>query len=264
MDEFYRYTRQYRPSHENWEVAFDFVVETANLALQDETEFITKWINNEIDEMVNGLKIISSHPEAKLKEFFLSPKKDTNLLFVRNAYKSDEDIYLAYPKEITTIFKAEKLSAALDLLEKLKALAQAYPKALSAIKQIKTFNIDLFPQVKEHIVTIEQEIKRRQAILKPKVEERDKLKAIWKLHFDKMDELIEDAHKNNIYNLTVIQTIQNKYLSSHPNFKNIYDDVEARSKEIKEDEHQISMRESFVKRLESCKNLIIERLDIAA
>ena len=194
----------------------------------------------------------------------LSPKKDTNLLFVRNAYKSDEDIYLAYPKEITTIFKAEKLSAALDLLEKLKALAQAYPKALNAIKQIKTFNIDFFPHLKEHIVTIEQEIKRRQAILKPKVEERDKLKAIWKLHFDKMDELIEDAHKNNIYNLTVIQTIQNKYLSSHPNFKNIYDDVEARSKEIKEDEHQISMRESFVKRLESCKNLIIERLDIAA
>lgn len=259
--EFYRYTRQYRPNHENWEVALDFVVETANQALQDESEFVSKWIGNEIEEMVSGLKIISSTPKEKLQEFFKAPKKEPNFLFVRNAYKSDEEEYLAYPEEISTIFKAEKLTAALELLDKLKALSDAHPKALTAIEEIKALNIDFFPNLKEHIEKIEQEIKRRQDILKPKIEERDEIRARWKSHYDKMEELVEEGRKKGNYRF---QEIRNNYFSIHPDFKTVYDDVEERTKIIKNDEFQISKREGFVKQLENCKNLISQHLEIAA
>lgn len=261
MAEFYRYTRQYRPSHENWEVALDFVVETANLALQDANKFITQFIGNEIDEMVAGLKIISEQPKKSLKEFFSNPRTDTKFLYVRHATKADEKEYIAYPEEISTIFKAEKLSTALDLLDKLKALAPAYPKALEAIDKIKSLNVDFFPNLKEHIALIEADIKRRQELLKPKVEERDALKAKGKPHYDMIDKLIEIARKKGAFNFNAIRL---HYLSEHPDFKKLHEDVEKRSEEISKDEHEISLRESFVRRLEGCKLLIMERLDIAA
>ena len=261
MAEFYRYTRQYRPSHSNWDVALDFVVETANLAIQDEKTFIEKWIANEINEMVTGLKIISQQPEKSLKDFFDKPKKDLNFLYVRNAYNSDKEEYLAFPEEISTIFKAEKLSAALDLLDKLQVLATAHPLALDAIERIKELNINFFPNLKEHIERIENEIKKRQEILAPKIKERDILKEKGKPHYDKINDLIEIARKNGNYNFS---EIRNNYFSAHPDFKCLYDDVENRSDEIRKDEYQISMRENFVRRLDNCKLLIINKLDLAA
>lgn len=260
MAEFYRFTRQYSPSRDNWGTAFDFVVETANLAIQDEQTFITKWITNELNEMVAGLKIISQQPDECLNGFFDNPK-NTNLLYVRNAYSSDRNEYIAFPSEISTIFKAEKLSAALDLLDKLQLLASAHPAALDAIEQIKTLNIKFFPTLKEHINRIEQEIITRQEILASKIAERDVLKDKGKPHYDKIDELIENARTNNQYN---IADIRNNYLLSHPEFKQLYDNIQKQSEEISRDEYQISMREKFVERLSVCKYLIINKLDVAA
>lgn len=261
MAEFYRYTRQYRPSHSNWEVALDFVVETANLAIQDEKAFITEWIANEIEEMVAGLKIISQQPQECLKDFFDNPKNDMNLLYVRNAYRSDKNEYLAYPEEVSTIFKAEKLSTALELLDKLQALSTAHPLALEAIECIKELNINFFPNLKEYIEKIENEIKERQEILEPKIKECDILKEKGKPHYDKIDELIENAREKGSYNST---EIRDEYLSTHPDFRFLYYDIESRSEEIRKDEYQISMRENFVERLDNCKLLIIEKLKLAA
>lgn len=261
MIEFYRYTRQYRPTHANWEVALDFVVETANLAIKDENAFITKWLSNEIDEMVAGLKIIAEQPKKSIKDFFSHPNKEDNFLYVRNAHKSDREEYFAYPEEVSTIFKAEKLSAALELLEKLEALAPAYPKALEAIEQIKQLNVDFFPNLKLKIAAIEREIKRRQAALKPKVRECDRLKQRGKVHFDKIDKLIEAARKERNFNFDKIRA---EYFSAHPDFKRIYDAVEEKSEEIRKDEHEIDMRENFRSKLVKCKELITDRLELAA
>lgn len=260
MVEFYRYTRQYRPSRDNWEPALDFVIETANLAIQDEQAFVAKWITNELNEMVAGLTIISQQPEECLNKFFDNPT-NTNLLYVRNAYSSDKNEYLAFPSEISTIFKAEKLSAALDLLDKLQLLSAAHPAALEAIEQIKTLNINFYPNIKEYISRIEREIKTRQDLLTPKITERDILKAKGKPHYDKIEELIVNARNNKKYDFS---DIRNEYLMAHPEFKLLYDDIQRRSEEISRDEYQISMREKFVKRLDVCKHLIIKKLAIAA
>ena len=143
----------------------------------------------------------------------------------------------------------------------MQILASAHPAALDAIEQIKTLNINFFPNLKEHISRIEQEIITRQEILASKIAERDVLKDKGKPHYDKIDELIETARTNNQYNIADIRT---NYLLSHPDFKQLYDDIQKRSEEISRDEYQISMREKFVKRLDFCKHQIIEKLDIAA
>lgn len=259
--DFFRYTRQYTPNRKNWEVALNFVVETANLAIQDETEFITKWIANEIDEMVAGLKIISSTPQKSLKDLLRKPNRDYNLLLVRQAYKSEVDEFLAYPEEISIIFKAEKLTAALELLDKLRALSKAYPKALDAIEQIKALNIGFYPQLNSYIDKLEQGIKQNEEILKPKVAERDNIKTTWKSYYDKMDEIIEEARKNGNYEF---QSIRDEFFSINPGFKTIYDDIEKRTQNIKSDESQITKRKKFVEQLQYCKNLILNHLGIVA
>lgn len=162
---------------------------------------------------------------------------------------------------MSTIFKAEKLSAALELLEKLQVLAPAYPKALEAIEQIKQLNVDFYPNLKLKISAIEREIKRRQVVLKPKVRERDRLKLRGKVHFDKIDKLIEAARKAGKYNFDEIRA---EYFTAHPDFKRIYDAVEEKSEQIRKDEHEIDMRENFMSRLVACKELIMERLELAA
>lgn len=259
--DFFRYTRQYIPTYKNWEVALNFVVETANLAIQDETEFVTKWIANEIDEMVAGLKIISSTPQKSLKDLLRKPNKDYNFLFVRQAYKSEVNEFLAYPEETATIFKAEKLTAALELIDKLKALSKAYPKALDAIEQIKALNIDFFPQLNRYINTIEQEIKHAEEIQKSKVAERDNIKTTWKSYYDKMDEIIEEARKNGNCEF---QPIREEFFSINPDFKIIYNDVEKRTQSIESDESIIFKRKKFVEQLQNCKNLILNHLGIVA
>lgn len=261
MGEFYRYTRQYRPTHENWEIALDFVVETANLAIRDEKEFVTKWIANEIQEMIDGLKIISEQPKKSLKEILDNPKDTDKFLFIRNAYDSDKQEYEAFPEELSTIYKAEKLSAALCLLEKLQVLAPIHSIAQDAINKIKELNITFYPHLKEHIALIEKEIQRRQNILEPKIEERDRLKAKGKHHFDKMAELIEEERKKGYYNSAVIRA---RYLSTHPDFKELYEDLEKRDEEIQKDEYQISIRKNFVQRLDDCKNMMARELELAA
>ena len=254
--EFFRYTRQYKPARENWEVALDFVIETANLAIQDETAFFEKWISNEIKEMVTGLEIISQQPEKCLKNFFNNPQKEINLLYVKNAHKYDKDEYLAFHDEILTIFKAEKISSALVLLDKLQLLASIHTMVLDAIDRIKKLNIALLTNLKECIARIDQEITKRQTILTSKIKERDILKEKWKTHYDKIDELC----KNKNYDSTQIYI---EYLYAHPDFKLIFENIQKQDKDISNDEYQINKRKNFVKRLRDCKDLITNKLDIS-
>jgi len=259
--EFFRYTRQYRPNRENWEVALDFVTETANLALKDATVFVSKWIANEIEEMIQGLEIISKEPQKALQDMIDHPEKDINFFYVRNADSSDKSDLKAFPSEISTIFKAEKLSAALELLEKLKNLEDAYPKVIEAIDRIKKLNVDFFPNLKENISAIEMEIKRRETLLKPKIAERDALKNKGKVHYDKIEELKDKARKKNIFNFT---TLYKDYFVANPDFKKLYDEVNEKTEVIQKEEEQISIRENFVERLTDCMDIMVTHLGLAA
>ena len=257
MVDFYRYTRQYIPTRENWEVALGFVVETANLAIQDKNAFVEKWIRNEIKEMVSGLEIISQQPDKCIDNFFCKSNEVTNLLYVRNTTNFDRNEYLAFPDEITTIFKAEKLSAALLLLDKLQLLAPAHAVASEAIERIKELNFSFYPNLKEYIVKIEQDIKDRKSFLVPKCKDRDQLKEKVKEHYDRIEKLVKNARMNNNFN---INQIRMDYLSAHPDVKLIFDDIQKLEQEISFEEGQIKMRENFVRRLEACKMLITSYL----
>lgn len=261
MSEFFRYTRQYAPRRDNWEIALGFVADTAKLAIENETDFIEKWIGNEIKEMVDGLKLIAKQPKQTLEKMFNNRHRNNNLMYVRDASSYEKKDFRAFPDEISTIFMAHKITAALDLLEKLQTQAQAYPLAEEAIKQIKLLNLQILPEIENRIVSIRQDIEKRRLLLEPQIQTRNRLKTQNQSHYDRLEELREEAKKKNIYSTPIIFK---PYLEEHPEFAKIYQEIDKLSDQIEEKKRDITLRENFVNTLLDSKSIIVSQLQVAS
>ena len=75
MVDFVRYTRRYLPRRTSWSEVFDFTVTTANMAKHEPERFIKEWIVNEVEEMMKGLRLYMSSPDAELAEFLNAKRK---------------------------------------------------------------------------------------------------------------------------------------------------------------------------------------------
>lgn len=261
MGEFFRYTRQYTPIRDNWEMALGFVADTAKLAIENETAFIEKWIGNEIKEMIDGLKLIAKQPKQTLEKMLNTRHQNNNLMYVRDASSYEMNDFKAFPEEISTIFMARKVTAALDLLEKLQTLAQAYPLAEDAMEQIKQLNLQILPEIENRIVSIGQDIEKRRLLLEPQIQTRNRLKTQNQSHYDRLEELREEAKKKNIYNTSIIFK---PYLEEHPEFAKIYQVIDKLSDQIEEKKRDIVLRENFVNTLLDSKSIIVSQLQVAA
>lgn len=231
MGEFFRYTRQYTPVRENWELALKFVADTAKLAIENESEFIDRWIGNEIKEMVDGLKLIAKQPIQSLGYMLKKRHKNNNLMYVRDASSYEMNDFKAFPEEISTIYMAHKVTAALDLLEKLQTLSQVYPLAADAMVQIKQLNLQIIPEIENRIVSIGHDIEKRRLLLDPQIKTRDSLKAQHQSHYDRLEELRKEANAKNIFNTSIIFQ---PYFEEHPEFAKIYQEIDKLSDQIEE------------------------------
>lgn len=261
MGEFFRYTRQYTPVRDNWEMALAFVADTAKLAIENESAFIEKWIGNEIKEMLDGLRLIAQRPKQSLENMLKTRHGNNCLMYVRDASSYEMNDFKAFPDEISTIFMARKVTAALDLLEKLQALTQAYPLAEDAILQIKQLNLNILPEIENRIASIEHDIEHRKSQLKPQIQTRDSLKVQNQSHYKRLEELKAAANAKNIYNTAVIF---HPYFEEHPEFAKIYQEINKLSNQIEEMKRDISLRENFVSTLSDSRKIIIGQLQLAA
>ncbi|WP_305156455.1 hypothetical protein [uncultured Muribaculum sp.] len=261
MGEFFRYTRQYTPVRDNWEMALKFVADTAKLAIENESAFIDIWIGNEIKEMVDGLKLIAKQPKQSLENMLKKLHRNNNLMYVRDASSYEMNDFKAFPEEISTIFMARKVTAALDLLERLQTLAKAYPLAEDAMVQIKQLNLQILPEIENRIVSIGHDIEQRRLLLDPQIQTRDSLKAQNQNHYNRLEELRKEANAKNIYNTSIIFK---PYLEEHPEFAKIYREIDKLSDQIEEKKRDIVLRENFVNTLLDSKSIIVSQLQVAA
>jgi hypothetical protein len=119
-----RHTRQYSTyDRDSWNLALNFAVEAANLAKDNPSEFINKWVINEIQEMYSGLVNYMNNPDAELEKFVqrgLYQIKFENGLWnmSTNVFLGNDEVnYKLYKNEMSTVFKAEKITGALSFLE---------------------------------------------------------------------------------------------------------------------------------------------------
>lgn len=144
-----KYTRMFALNRGSWKVAFDFVVEAANLASQDPDRFIDVFVVQEIAKMVDGLREMIANPQRVMDSWLSRTNRDkpSKYITVREVDKDSERIYACYPGEMLTDFKVRKISNSLDFLDSLKALKPIYGNVESAINDIKSMAVSILPEI---------------------------------------------------------------------------------------------------------------------
>ena len=251
-----RYTRQYDLVRDSWNVAFDFVVESVNLATTNPDVFIKKFIINEVNEMVLGLKNIACHPNTEIKRFLDNSNKSliNGMSYsVRNISWNEKIDYKVYWNEMDIAFKAEKITGALMFLEQLSELVEIFPAIQTSIDEIKSLNINLAPEIERTIADIAAKINK------------DCLKS------EKLEESIENLKKQIIpheENIKKIQAscsndsekvqIKEKYRSDEKNaeYARLCSELDKLQRENSELKGHVQKRRNFIEQLKECQNRI--------
>lgn len=158
MLDFMDCTVSYDRERNSWKTALQFVVETANFAIDDEDAFVNKWIIESVRNLVTGLNDILHQPDYVMGELLKRKLDDQQLYAVRNITDEEISEYKVYPKEMAIAFQAEKISGALLLINNLEKLTELYKEIVPAIQEIKRINKDLFPALHSNIKEIEKKI----------------------------------------------------------------------------------------------------------
>lgn len=265
--DFIRYTNRYAPCRDNWGYALHFVADVANLAKHDPKSFLEKWVVSELKEMMSGLRKVMDSNDAELAKY-LNFKNEVSLgsySLVRNCYNSDITEYRVLPQEKIMAFKAEKITGCLYLLENLMQFRTISSYVNKCIEEIKSMNREIIPDIKSHRVSISLDIKRLQKKLdsinfkiKEKTPKLEKHQSVIKLAVDKMN--MENGNPHITYS---VHDYEIKYISLHPEYKALKNEISDLNQEAQEKKNEIMLRQSFDDQLEKCLKRISNYLEIA-
>ena len=248
-----RFTRLYETKHKSWNYALDFVEEVANKTINDEDSFVKKYIMNEVQEMIRGLKGILSDPHAFLNKMctLKNMENESHYLTVRHMNDEEYEQFKIYPHEISIVFQAEKISGALKFLQKLAALKPIYNNVQEEINTIKDIAKQLLPRLISNIDNIANDIKRltsKEEILTLEIERIDTA-------LIPHEEEIETEY-NNHEKAIPKYSIEEKYMESHPEYESLKNDRKELCDKKREIAKEIYNRSEFKSSLEKSKELI--------
>ena len=268
MVDFVRYTRRYLPRRTSWSEVFDFTVTTANMAKHEPERFIKEWIVNEVEEMMKGLRLYMSSPDAELAEF-LNAKRKASIYdihevaeyafkdVIRNCGNRDREEYKAMPKEKVIAFKAEKITGSLLLLDNLKKLSEIASVIIPYIAEIEEMNMKLQPEIELHLKNISEDINKLNIKLDSVIKELEPLTTKLQYHKNKIDDLLEKTNKGRENKDKISKyEAEKSYEKKHPEYTVLKNRIEKLTEQKDALEKEITRRENFVKILTKCKKRI--------
>lgn len=268
MVDFVRYTRRYLPRRTSWSEVFDFTVTTANMAKHEPERFIKEWIVNEVEEMMKGLRLYMSSPDAELAEF-LNAKRKASIYdihevaeyafkdVIRNCGNRDREEYKALPKEKVIAFKAEKITGSLLLLDNLKKLSEIASVIIPYIAEIEEMNLKLQPEIELHLKNISEDINKLNIKLNSVIKELEPLTTKLQYHKNKIDDLLEKTNKGRENKDKISKyEAEKSYEKKHPEYTVLKNRIEKLTEQKDALEKEITRRENFVKILTKCKKRI--------
>lgn len=169
-----RCTRSYKVYRYNWSNVLTFVAEICNWIESDPISFETKWIIEEVEIMMEGLKEIHEAIEEYYKKLMNAKKEEDlqieetkKIIRYRNITASEISQHDTYPHETLLTIQVDKLAAALSLLEDLTRLKSIYAPIAQYIETIVQYNKEIIPairiqckELKIRIFEKEKEVKR--------------------------------------------------------------------------------------------------------
>ena len=216
-------------------------------------EFIENYLMNEIDEMMKGLRNIMSNPEGVIN-MFKSQSHNLpdyqHLRFISPMQEYENRNFEVYPYEMMIIFKSEKLSQAVNMLERLRELSKVYSKLDDCIDEILNMVGKLSPEVDMTIQKIQKDIERLTNEKEPKEKKRNEIQSQIDKFVSELNDLLDEFSDNSDWKRKM--EISRQYEEENPDYK----EMKVLLQDIKEDiskiESQIYSRNSLVNRLSNC------------
>ena len=273
--DFIRYTRNYSTDRTSWKQAFDFVIETANCAKENEEQFVNEWIVNEIEEMMTGLEAIFSSTDESLRKYLgidkqlhvihpIGDVEDGLYQLVRNCTSSDITEYYAMPNEKIIAFKTEKITGCLALLENLKKLQSITTIADKCIKKIEDLNLRLYPEILDSINSISMSIKRTEAELLELNKQMASVQKTLEFRIAGIKALYKQK-KSLVINGSFYSEndARKEYDNAHPEFRPYMEKHKKLNEKIQEKNSIVYLRNSFMKILMEGSEKIKQYLNVA-
>lgn len=249
-----RCSRSYYAQRDNWALAMDFVAEMSSQAKAGELSFARNWLKSEIDEMMSRLYAINANPLSSLKSISAGSATLRGLCSVRIASNGEKSQMKLYPEEMAMVFKTSKLTAALDLIDKLQKAGEIYEPALEAVDKIIDINRLLVPELEKWLAKIATKLEQLTATLNQYNESMSSIKSMIGKHEEQIAAIFKaDANpQKSLYNIAAA------YRKNHPEFGVLEQRRDDLSGKISDTNSRIGDYNNFNRILRNCYHRIEE------
>ena len=257
MTDIIRCTRDYIVDKDSWNPMLEFVRDFTNHSLSNPESFIEHYLMNEIDEMMKGLRNIMSYPEDVINMFRNQNSNLSEYHYLRLISPMSDDEkrrFEVYRDEMPVIFKSEKLTQAINILERLRELGQVYSKIEDYVDEILTMVSKLSPEIDKTIKKIQEAIEKLTKEKESKEEKRDNLQSKVDKFSSELNELLSKLPEDSNWEKKV--EISKHYEEEHPDYVSMKGLLINVKDEILKISYQIYSRNSLVYRLSSCADNI--------
>ncbi len=258
-----RCTRSYTVHRRNWPEVLSFVAEICNWIERDSVSFEKKWIVDEVESMMDGLKDVHERIEAYYNKLEDAKREEDEQLqktiLYRNITESEISQHNTYPHETLLNIQTDKLAAALSLLENLTRLKSIYTPIVNHINTIVKYNKEIVPAIKTQCDELKLQISKQ-------VKEVEKVEKSIKLEEKKLEirenEIVAAFEASCIdeQNNSARKIAKTELIANDKEYRNIKEHISELKESKSEIEKDISQREGFKMYLEHRLEYITEYL----
>lgn len=232
--EIIRYSKKHDLEHERWLEAMEYAKEACNLSRTSEEKFVSKYIIDECEKMVNGLEHVIANSQFQFRNH------------QQKEYTVDKNGHVLIE------FRGEKVSGALDFINKIMEFKDITSVNVF-IEKIKTCNRKIQPVLANEVSVLDLKIPKLEAeiiVYKPK---HDKIYQEHQEYGAKREELKVELINKNLMSWKSI----NKELWEEA-FTKKYPDFEKFEIEFNKVRSNWLMMNENLKNLKICRNKIAE------
>lgn len=245
------HTKSYSCQRDSWIGLMDYVSEFVNNSRQFPERFVRDYVLNEIQIMMKGLRNIIKNPEEVFEQISTINQGNVRFTTLRPFTENEFKIYKTNKKEITSVFKIEKITGALYFIENLKSFKEICFDIGKVIDEIIELNQSIAPELPPVLESIEESIKPRckdleviKIELKIKEARFEKLerKLDWRLSYCKSDKDQQDCKR--------------RFNEQYPQYELLSKEVSDLNNKYYSLERYIKRREELHERITECQNMI--------